>query len=98
RSDRRSARRFARCRPLRLHCPYHEPDSRSSTMAAPRRSPPRFVGENLRRKLDVTSAMAWESLVDTHVEQATWFVSLLAEYEPIEESLPRYLREMDIET
>jgi hypothetical protein len=62
-----------------------------------RRTPPRFMGENVRRKLEVTSAMAWEALVEAHVEQAMLFVSLLAEHEPIEASLPRYLREMDLQ-
>jgi hypothetical protein len=65
-------------------------------MATPRRNPPRRLGEVMRRKLEVTSAMAWEALVDRHVEQATQFVSLLADLLPVEESLPRYLREMDL--
>ena len=62
------------------------------------RSPSRLKGETSRRKLEVTSAMAWEALVDMHVEQAMQFVVLAAPYQPIEESLPRYLREMDIQT
>lgn len=65
-------------------------------MATPRRNPSRRLGEAMRRKLEVASAMAWEALVDTHVEQATQFVTLLAEYLPIEEALPRYLRESDL--
>jgi hypothetical protein len=65
-------------------------------MPIPRRTTSRRLSESTRRKLEVTSAMAWESLVDTHVEQATQFVSLLAEFTPVEESLPRYLREMDL--
>jgi hypothetical protein len=66
-------------------------------MPTPRRTTPRRLGEPLRRKLEVASAMAWESLVDTHVEQANQFVALLAGHWPIEESLPRYLREMDLD-
>jgi hypothetical protein len=65
-------------------------------MPIPRRTTTRRLSESTRRKLEVTSAMAWESLVDTHVEQATQFVSLLAEFTPVQESLPRYLREMDL--
>jgi hypothetical protein len=65
-------------------------------MPIPRRTTTRRLSESTRRKLEVTSAMAWESLVDTHVEQATQFVSLMAEFTPVQESLPRYLREMDL--
>jgi hypothetical protein len=67
-------------------------------MAAARRTPSRIGGEAMRRKLEVTSAMAWEALVETHVHEATQFVTLAAPYEPIEEALPRYLREMDLQT
>jgi hypothetical protein len=67
-------------------------------MAAVRRTPGRAGGDTTRRKLEVTSAMAWEALVDAHIEQAIQFIVLAAPYEPIEESLPRYLREMDIQT
>ncbi|MBR9990605.1 MAG: hypothetical protein KFH98_12670 [Gemmatimonadetes bacterium] len=66
-------------------------------MAAPRRIPTRMRGdESTRRKLEVTSALAWEALVDAHVDQALQFVALAVPFEPIEESLPRYLREMDL--
>jgi hypothetical protein len=65
-------------------------------MPTPRRNPPRRLNEAMRRKLEVTSAMAWEALVDTHVEQATHFITLLADFAPVEETLPRYLREMDL--
>lgn len=58
---------------------------------------PRRAADSDRRKLDVASAMAWESLVDAHVEQAKQFVIQLAPFEPIEESLPRYFREMDLQ-
>ena len=40
--------------------------------------------------------MAWESLVETHVAQATQLVHLLAERLPLEESLTRYLLESDL--
>jgi hypothetical protein len=65
-------------------------------MPVPRRNTPRHLGESMRRKLEVASAMAWEALVDTHVEQATHFVALLSGYLPLEEALPRYLREADL--
>jgi hypothetical protein len=67
-------------------------------MAAARRTPGRIRGESTRRKLEVTSAMAWEALVDAHVEEAMQFVAMAMPFEPIEESLPRYLREMDLQT
>jgi hypothetical protein len=66
------------------------------SMATPRRNPPRRLGESMRRKLEVTSAMSWEALVDCHVEQATQYVALLTDYLPVEDSLPRYLGEMDL--
>jgi hypothetical protein len=65
-------------------------------MPTPRRNPPRRLDEGMRRKLEVTSAMAWEALVDCHVEQAMHFVALLADYHPVEDALPRYLSEMDL--
>jgi hypothetical protein len=65
-------------------------------MPAPRRNPPRRLGENMRRKLEVASAMAWEALVESHAEQAAHFVTHVAEHLPVEEALPRYLREIDI--
>jgi hypothetical protein len=67
-------------------------------MAAVRRTPGRAGGDTTRRKLEVTSAMAWEALVDAHIAEAIQFVILATPYEAIEESLPRYMREMDIQT
>lgn len=65
-------------------------------MAAPKLVASRFMKEPLRRKLDVASAMAWEALVESHTEQALNFVHLLEPWEPVQESLPRYLQEMDL--
>jgi hypothetical protein len=65
-------------------------------MATSNRIRPRRLGDGIRRKLEVASAMAWESLVDTHVEQATQFIHLMTEHEPVQESLPRYLNELDL--
>src|SRR4051812_35105978 len=64
-------------------------------MPTPRRTPPRLP-EGTRRKLEVTTAMAWENLVDTHVTQATAFILRLEDFIEVEESLTRYLREMDL--
>jgi hypothetical protein len=64
-------------------------------MPTPRRTPPRLP-ESMRRKLDVTTAMAWENLVDTHVAEAIGFISHIGELMTSEESLTRYLHEMDL--
>lgn len=56
----------------------------------------RRLPDSVRRRLEVATAMAWESLAETHVAQATQFVHLLAERLPLEESLARYLLEMDL--
>ncbi|MEX0907099.1 MAG: hypothetical protein WD054_02125 [Gemmatimonadota bacterium] len=65
-------------------------------MATLGRNPPRFLDQGMRRKVEVSTAMAWEALVDEHVDQASRFVRLLSEHEPVEDALPRYLREMDL--
>lgn len=56
----------------------------------------RRLPDSLRSRLEVASAMAWEALVDTHVHQALSFVELLRDRMPLEESLPRYLIEVDL--
>ncbi len=56
----------------------------------------RRLPESVRRRLEVATAMGWESLVETHVAQATQFVHLLGEKIPLEEGLARYLLEMDL--
>jgi hypothetical protein len=66
-------------------------------MATPRRTVPRRLGETTRRKLEIASAMAWEALVETHVEQAGHFVANLEGRWGVEDALPRYLREMDLD-
>lgn len=65
-------------------------------MAGSPRFAARRLPESLRSRLDVATALAWEALVDTHVAQALAFVQLLQHSLPIEESLPRYLMEMDL--
>lgn len=61
---------------------------------------PRFTGrrlpESMRSRVEVATAMAWEALVDTHVIQSLHFVQLLGDRMPIEDTLPRYLLEMDL--
>lgn len=66
-------------------------------MSTPRRRTPRRLGDSMRRKLEVTSAMAWEALVECHVDQAASFVTLLSDHLPLEDALPRYLGEMDLD-
>jgi len=65
-------------------------------MAGSARFSARRLPETLRGRLEVTVALAWEALVDTHVDQARIFVYLLRDRMPIEESLPRYLLELDL--
>jgi hypothetical protein len=56
----------------------------------------RRLPETIRRRLEVATAMAWESLVGTHVLNAGQFIRLFAESLPLEEALARYLLEMDL--
>jgi hypothetical protein len=56
----------------------------------------RRLPDTLRSRLEVTTALAWEALVDAHVAQAVAFVKLLEDRAPFEESLPRYLMEVDV--
>jgi hypothetical protein len=65
-------------------------------MAGPARFSTRRLPDSLRSRLEVSTALAWEALVETHVEQARGFVHLLRDRMPIEESLPRYLLELDL--
>ncbi|MGH7501287.1 MAG: hypothetical protein ACREL7_05950 [Longimicrobiales bacterium] len=61
---------------------------------------PRFstfrLPDGLKSRIEVATALAWEALVDTHVLQSLHFIQLLADRMPIEDSLPRYLLEMDL--
>jgi exonuclease VII small subunit len=56
----------------------------------------RRLPDSVRRRLEVATAMAWESLVETHVAQASQLVSVLAGRMALEESLTRYLLESDL--
>lgn len=60
------------------------------------RFPSRRLPPSVRRRLEVATAMAWESLVDAHVGHTLQFITLLRDRLPFEESLGRYLSEMDL--
>lgn len=65
-------------------------------MPTPPTSPltPRRLPEGVRRRLEVTTAMAWEALVEAHTRYALHFVALLGGRLDLRETLDRYLREM----
>jgi hypothetical protein len=65
-------------------------------MARIPRTSARRLPDNVRRRVEVATAMAWENLVATHVLHAGHFIHLFAESLPLEEALARYLIEMDI--
>lgn len=66
-------------------------------MPKPRISPGRrMLPDNVKRRLEVATAMAWEAVVETHVANCRQFVQLLAERMSMEDALARYLREMDV--
>jgi hypothetical protein len=65
-------------------------------MAGPARFANRRLPDTLRSRLEVSTALAWEALVDTHVDQAHAFVQLMRDYLTLEESLTRYLLELDL--
>jgi hypothetical protein len=69
---------------------------REGLMAGPARFSTRRLPDTLRSRLEVATALAWEALVDTHVGQAGALVNLLRDRMPLEESLPRYLLELDL--
>jgi hypothetical protein len=56
----------------------------------------RRLPESLRHRVEVATAMAWEALVDTHVQQALEFITLFEGRMHLEEALTRYVREMDV--
>jgi hypothetical protein len=65
-------------------------------MARTPRTSARRLPENIRRRVEVATAMAWENLVATHVSHAGHFIRLFADRLPLEEALARYLVEMDL--
>src|SRR5688500_15237746 len=56
----------------------------------------RRLPETVRHRLEVAGAMAWEALVESHSAQAREFVALFEEQLPLEESLTRYVGDMDL--
>jgi hypothetical protein len=65
-------------------------------MARSPRVTSRRLPDTTRRRLEVATAMAWESLVDTHVAHARQFVTLFADRLSLEDALARYLLELDL--
>jgi len=65
-------------------------------MPAPGRRTPRRLPEAVRRRLEVASATAWESLVEAHASHALRLIALLADRLPFDEAVTRYLREMEV--
>jgi hypothetical protein len=65
-------------------------------MARTPRIASRRLPDSIRRRLEVATAMAWESLVETHVAHASQFVTLFSERLSLEDALSRYLVEMDV--
>jgi len=66
-------------------------------MARPTRIPSRRLPESVRRRLEVSTAMAWEALVERHVVQANEFVDLMNGRMELEDALARYLAELDLD-
>lgn len=66
-------------------------------MARPTRIPSRRLPESVRRRLEVTTAMAWEALVERHLAEANEFVALMRGRLDLEDALARYLAEMDLD-
>lgn len=64
-------------------------------MPAPGRSY-RRLPDTVRHRIEVAAAMAWEALVEAHSAQAREFVALFEEHMPLEESLNRYVGDMDL--
>jgi hypothetical protein len=56
----------------------------------------RLLPETVRRRLEVSVALAWEAIIDTHVASARQFVQLLRGWMSLEDALARYVREMDL--
>jgi hypothetical protein len=65
-------------------------------MARQTRFSTKRLPDSVRSRLEVSSALAWEALVETHATQAAAFVQLLSDRVPLEETLPRYILELDL--
>jgi len=65
-------------------------------MARQTRFSTKRLPDSARSRLEVSTALAWEALVETHAAQAAAFVQLLSDRVPLEETLPRYMLELDL--
>ena len=65
-------------------------------MARAARFPTRRLPDSVRRRLEVATAMAWESLVEAHVRHAVQFVTLLRDHLPLADTVSRYIVELDL--
>src|SRR5262245_56907903 len=65
-------------------------------MGLPNPRASRTLPENVRRKVEVATAMAWEALIEAHTQQVLDFIALFEGRLTLEEALVRYLREMDL--
>lgn len=65
-------------------------------MPAPNPLSTRRLPDPVRRRLEVSTAMSWEALVEAHIEQADQFVDLLSGRLGFAEAVDRYLREMRV--
>ena len=66
-------------------------------MARSPRIAPRRLPETVRRRIEVATAMSWETLVETHVAQADQLIHQLEPRMSLEDALARYLQEMDLD-
>lgn len=57
---------------------------------------PRRVPDSVHRRVEVATAMAWESLVDAHTAHALDFMVLLAGRLEMQDALNRYVREVGV--
>ena len=64
--------------------------------APPRPRASRRLPDSVRRRVEVATAMAWETLVDAHARHALQFVELFADRMSFTESVGRYLRELAV--
>ena len=80
---------------VRIH-PREFPCQDGIPMVRPPRFSTRRLPDSLRSRLEVATSLAWEAIVDTHAAQALAVINLLEDRLPLEDSLPRYLMEVDL--
>src|SRR5688572_6219826 len=56
----------------------------------------RRLSDSARHRIEVATAMAWEALVEAHIQEALGFIALFEDRLTLEEALNRYIREMDM--